>query len=536
VTRIQVVVNVSTVFIGFDEPRLHVDCDMRPTTSLHEWLQRRGRVQRAYPTPLGDRSYQERMITEFASELAQKRNPLGVAPCGSGKSWVACQIARRANAKGKAIGFVTVRRALTHDITDRLTRLGVPHGVIMPGYTDNHHRTKVASIHTMASRGTVLDVDCLFLDEAPIFLGNEFRQVVDRHSHIPRVLLSASPVRADGQGLGRIADSIVMGPTIQELIQSKILVPTRIFTRDVPDTSSIDVNSSGEYNEPQLEKLMSRPAIVGNLVKEWLYRANNLPTIVHAVNLAHAAKIVKKFQDAGVNAVMISAETPDDERRRVFDDMCQDAPPKKEALLLDLAGNVPERFGAPESDREWSLEDSDPKKPHKAVLAIRRCDKCWFTYSGHIPKCPECGNPHVSTVREIREKAEALVEYTRQQKEASIARSQSRMTEEKKEEKLKKLIWECAEKQHKPGSLFIKYKLSTAENLPDKWKPLVFSGVATIGKYKDANCQLEECRNSLIGRIKSLDNFDATPLISTAIRLHGEASTQERKLVGLGLL
>lgn len=450
-------VNVSTVFIGFDEPRLHVDCDMRPTTSLHEWLQRRGRVQRAYPTPLGDRSYQERMISEFSKELAQKRNPLGVSPCGSGKSWIACQIAQRAHAKGRAIGFVTVRRALTHDITDRLTRLGVPHGVIMPGYTDNQHRTKVASIHTMASRGTVLDVDCLFLDEAPIFLGNEFRQVVDRHSHIPRVLLSASPVRADGQGLGRIADSIVMGPTIQELIHSGILVPTRIFTRDIPDTSSLDVNSSGEYNEPQLEKLMSRPAIVGNLVKEWLYRANNLPTIVHAVNLAHAAKIVKKFQDAGVNAVMISADTPDDERRRVFDDMCQDAPPKKEALLLDLAGNVPERFGAPESDREWTLDDVDPKKLHKAVLAIRRCDKCWFTYSGHVPKCPECGNPHVATVREIREKAEALVEYRKQQKDRAIERWRERSDDDKKAEKFSEYLKIAKDKGYKRGWPWARY-------------------------------------------------------------------------------
>ena len=455
--RTQVVVNVSTVFIGADYPALHVDCDLKPTLSLHDWMQRRGRVQRAYPTPIGDRSYQERMIAAFQRELAAKRNPLGVSPCGSGKSWVACQIAQRAHAKGKAIGFITVRRILTHDITDRLTRLGVPHGVIMPGYADNHHRTKVASIHTMASRGTVLDVDCLFLDEAPIFLGNEFRQVVDRHSHIPRVMLSASPIRADGQGLGRIADSIVMGPTIQELISSGILVPTRVFTRDMPDTSSIDVNSSGEYNEPQLEKLMSRPAIVGNLVKEWLYRASNLPTIVHAVNLAHAAKIVKKFQDAGVNAVMISAETPDDERRRVFDDMCRDAPPKKEALLLDLAGNVPLRFGFPEDPREWSLEDVDPKKSHPAALSVRRCEKCWFTYRSSTPACPECGNAAVPTQRQIKERAEELVELKRQQKDAAIERYVKNADDDKRIAKFAELLKITKDRGFKRGYAWGRY-------------------------------------------------------------------------------
>lgn len=474
--RVQVVVNVSTVYIGADYPALHVDIDMRPTQSLHDWIQRRGRVQRAWPAIQGDRSYQEDLISSFAAELAAKRNPVGVSPCGSGKSWVACRIAQRAHAKGKSIGFVTVRRVLTHDISSRLTAFGVPHGVIMPGYTDNHHRTKVASIHTLASRGITLDVDCLFLDEAPIFLGNEFLEVVKRHAHIPRVMLTAAPVRADGMGLGRIGDSIVMGPTIQELIDKKFLVPTRIFTRDVPDTSSLDVNASGEYNEPQLEALMSRPAIMGNAVKEWLYRANGLPTIVHAVNLAHGAKIVKKFQDAGVNAVLISADTPDAERKRVFDEMCENSPPKKEALLLDLAGNVPERFGAPESDRQWTLADIDPKKPHQAVLAVRRCDKCWFTYSGHTAKCPECGNAHVPAVREIREKAAALVEYRQQQKAAAIDRWASKVD---RHEEFLKMVEEGRKKGWKPYAAIARYKAIFKEEIKPEWKSDAFRKTPT---------------------------------------------------------
>jgi len=474
--RIQIIVSVSTVYIGFDEPRLHVDIDMRPTQSLHDWIQRRGRVQRAWPAVQGDRSYQEDLIAGFAAELAAKRNPAGVSPCGSGKSWVACRIAQRAHSKGKSIGFVTVRRVLTHDISSRLTAFGVPHGVIMPGYTDNHHRTKVASIHTLSSRGITLDVDCLFLDEAPIFLGNEFLEVVKRHAHIPRVMLTAAPVRADGMGLGRIADSIVMGPTIQDLISKGFLVPTRIFTRDVPDTSSLDVNASGEYNEPQLEALMSRPAIMGNAVKEWLYRANGLPTIVHAVNLAHGAKIVKKFQDAGVNAVLISAETSDSERKRVFDEMCENSPPKKEALLLDLAGNVPERFGAPESDRQWTLADVDPKKPHAAVLAVRRCDKCWFTYSGHTAKCPECGNAHVPAVREIREKAAALVEYRQQQKAAAIDRWANKVD---RHEQFLKMVEEGRKKGWKPYAAIARYKAIFKEEIKPEWKSDAFRKTPT---------------------------------------------------------
>lgn len=455
--RIQVVVNVGTVYIGADYPALHVDCDLKPTQSLHEWIQRRGRVQRAYPAIQGDRSYQTRIEEECREALRRKKNPLVVAGCGAGKSYIACKIAQAARAKGKSIGFITVRRVLVADISDRLNAFGVPHGVLMPPYKDNDHPTKVASIHTLAARDITLDVDCLFLDEAPLYLSTQFLEVIKRHNHIPRICLTASPCRADGQGLGRLADEIIMGPSIEELIGAKFLVPTRIFTRSIPDTSKLDVNSSGEYNEPQLATLMSRPAIVGDLVKEWLYRANNLPTIVHAVNCAHADVIVARFAKAGVNAVSISADTPDDERKSVFDNMCRDAPPKKHALLLDLAGNVAERFGRPEDAREWTLDDVDPKKPHVAVLSVRRCDKCWFTYRSSTPQCPECGNAHVPTVRQIREKSEALVEYQREKKAAAMDRYREGADVEKKIAKLAALIRTANDNGYKIGYVFAKF-------------------------------------------------------------------------------
>ncbi len=456
--RIQAVVQVGLCSIGFDEPRLHVDCDLKPTQSLSDWLQRRGRIARAWPAIQGDRSYQNDIINRTRDELKAKRNPIIVAGCGAGKSYVACKIAQLAVERGKAIGYITVRRTLVHDITARMASFGVPHGVIMPGYEDNSHPTKLASAHTMAARDTRLAVSCLFIDEAHVFLGPEFKAIIGRHADIPRVLMTASPWRADGLGLGRIADSIINGPSTDELISAGFLAPTRIFTREIPDTSRLDINpSGGDFNEPQLEKLMSRPAIMGNLVKEWLYRAANLPTLVHAVNLHHAALIVDRFQAAGVNAVAISAETPDAERKRVFDDMCEGSPPKATALLLDLAGNVAERFGAPESPREWTLEDIDPKEAHGAVLAVRRCDKCWFTYSGHTSKCPECGNPHVPTVREVREKAAALVEYKRKQKEVGIEIYRSKADKEAKIKKFSELLRTAKEKQYKRGWAWGRY-------------------------------------------------------------------------------
>lgn len=479
-SQIKVVVQVGLCAIGFDRPELAVDIDAKPSNSVADWLQRRGRVSRAYPAPQGDRSYQEYLIDRAKAELAAKRNPLIVSPTGSGKSFIACRIAQRAYAKGCSIGFLTVRRALVDDISSRLARFGVPHGVVMADRKDNEHRTKVASIHTLAARDMTLDVDCLFLDEAHCYLSNEFGAVIARHSHIPRVLLTATPWTASGAGLGRIADSMILGPSIQDLTDQGFLVPFRIFTRSIPDVSKLDINSSGEYNEPQLEQVMSSAAIMGDIVKEWLYRAEGRPTIVHAVNISHADKIVAKFRKAGVHAVRIDASTPDHERNRVFDNMCAGAPPKHEALLIDLAGNVAERFGHPQDDREWQLEDrGNPKEPHAAVLSIRRCTKCWLTYKSSASKCPECGNAYVPTVREVREKKAALTEYKREQKEKAIDRWRDKCDADAKHKKLVELIETGVQKKWKPAAALARYRAIFKEDVPPEWRGEVFRRART---------------------------------------------------------
>lgn len=454
--RIQVVTTVGICELGFDEPRLSVDIDMKPTQSVSSWLQRRGRVGRAWPPVGGDRSYQTKAILDCRAELKAKRNPLLVLPCGAGKSFIACKIAQLATQRGRSIGFLTVRRALVADISERLTGFGVQHGVIMPGYSDNAHRTKVASIHTVAARDLTLDVDCLFIDEAHLYLSTEFSAVLARHSHIPRVMMTATPWKANGQGLGRIADSMVLGPSTEDLIFGGFLVPSRVFTRHVPDTSKVAVNESGEFNEGQLATVMSQPKIMGDAVKEWLYRAGGRPTIAHCVNVKHSQAVAERFMKAGVHAVAIDADTPDAERKRVFDDMCRDAQPKEQSLLIDLAGNCLQ-FGFPEDPREWTLEDRDPKKTAPAALSVRRCEKCWLTYRSSTPSCPECGNAYVSTQREINEKAAELVELRRTQKDKAIEKFVDGADEKKKVEKFAEYLATAKAKSYKQGWAWGRY-------------------------------------------------------------------------------
>jgi len=431
-----------------------VDICCRITGNLGNWLQRRGRVSRVYPAITGDRSYQTRLLEEARKYF--NLDPTLTSPCGSGKGELQAMIAASCHAKGKSATIVTPRRLLVSELSNRLNRYNVPHGVTMPGFEQTTHPIQVVSMDTASSRNLTFDTDLLMIDEAHTALSEQRMDFINRHT-CHKLFLTASPTRGDGKGLGRVSGHIIQGPSIRDLQQLGFLVPCKVYSCEQPDISGLDV-SGEDFNQEQAAKIMNRPGLIANAVKEYIRLGEGLPGIVHASSVAHSKALVERFNQAGVPAAHIDAESTDAEREEVFERIKLSARPKKYSILLDCSGNVM-RMGLPDDDREWSLEDQEgvSKNPTKAALAIRRCDKCWFTYSSHVPKCPECGNPHVSTVREIREKAEALVEYRKQQKDRAIERWREQSDDDKKAEKFSEYLKIAKDKGYKRGWPWARY-------------------------------------------------------------------------------
>ncbi len=446
--------------LGFDCPEIIVDIDGRPSCSLSDWLQRRGRAARAYPAIVGDRSNQGVFLDGIRAVLARKLTPVGVAPCGFGKSYVAALMAQGAARKSRALGFLTPRRILVKDISSRLTKFGVQHSIVMAGVSQTSHRTVVASIDTVVARSLTLDVDCLVIDEGHMFMSDARMKVLERHSHIPRVVLTATPHRTSGQGLGRIGDELVLGPTADELIAAGFLVPSKVFAPEIPDVSKCAVNGE-DFNEAHVAAVMMKPGITGNIVKEYLFRGAGLPCIVHACNVAHSKSIVERFNAAWVPAAHIDADSSDVEREEVFARLKMMARPKTHSILIDMAGNTL-RFGFPEDAREWTLSDTDPSnaKPHVAAMAVRRCPKCWYCFKASTDKCPGCGNKHVPEQRTIIERATALVEKRREKKEAARDRAAA-LPQDELMQKFLALNRVAKAKGYAPGWVKIQYHAAT---------------------------------------------------------------------------
>ena len=445
---LQIISQVSIAELGWDCPPMAVDICCRISGNLGNWLQRRGRVSRVYPAITGDRSYQTRLLEEARKYF--NLDPTLTSPCGSGKGELQAMIAASCHAKGRSATIVTPRRLLVSELSNRLNRYNVPHGVTMPGFEQTTHPIQVVSMDTATSRNLTFDTDLLMIDEAHTALSDQRIAFINRHT-CRKLFLTASPTRGDGKGLGRVSRHIIQGPSIRDLQQLGFLVPCKVYSCEQPDISALDV-SGEDFNQEQAAKIMNRPGLIANAVKEYIRLGEGLPGIVHASSVAHSKALVERFNQAGVPAAHIDADSTDAEREEVFERIKLSARPKKYSILLDCSGNVM-RMGLPDDDREWTLEDQDgvSKKPTEAALTLRRCEECFAVFRSYVPTCPECGKEYVATGREIKERNEALVEYQKQKKAEAIERYVARAGDDVKIKKMAEWLKMADERGYKKG-------------------------------------------------------------------------------------
>ncbi|MHB1953450.1 MAG: DEAD/DEAH box helicase, partial [Sulfobacillus sp.] len=233
---------------------------------------------------------------------------------GSGKTLCAAHIIHSASGRGNRTLFVAHRKELIEQASAKLTAYDVNHGVIMA----NHWRRRpqlpvqVASIQTLIRREPP-HTDLLIIDEGHRVMGASYRTLIDHYPDAVVLGLTATPTRIDGKGLGEVFEHIVSGPSISELIQQGYHVPVRHFAPFIPALAAVRT-VAGDYDEHQLEDLMDRPQIVGDIVDHWKTLAADRQTIVFATGIEHSKHLAAAFVAAGVSAVHIDGTTKAAER------------------------------------------------------------------------------------------------------------------------------------------------------------------------------------------------------------------------------
>lgn len=141
------------------------------------------------------------------------------------------------------------------------------------------------------------------------------------------LLVTATPERPDGRGLGRhadgIADALVVGPGMRELIDDGYLCPYKVWT--IPhkvDYSQVAVGASGEFVQARLVAAEDcDKKLVGNIVSTYRLRVPGKRAICFMSSVKKAEETAKAFRDAGVPAAAVDGSTPDHIREKTVEDL-----------------------------------------------------------------------------------------------------------------------------------------------------------------------------------------------------------------------
>lgn len=207
---------------------------------------------------------------------------------------------------------------------------------------------------------------------------------------------------------------------------------------------------------------MSSKRIYGDVLKYYRKLGKEQQAIAYCVNVAHSKEVCEMFNNNGIKAIHIDAQTPDKERTKVLtafknkefkvlcncnlisegitlpsadvglllrptlsltlyiQQACRVLTPNenKKAIIIDFVNNI-QRHGMPTMDRQWSLENKVQEyynENEDGTFKIRICQECFGTFE-KAKICPYCGAEYETTPIEIRNFKEIELKKIEEEKE-----------------------------------------------------------------------------------------------------------------------
>jgi DNA repair protein RadD len=387
-------------------------------------------------------------------------NVMPVAPTGSGKTVVLSKLLRDEPGSSIAIAH---RQELVSQISLALARNGVRHRIVGRknsnlvrvitalqvaelGYSflDPSAKCGVGGVDTVVKMTTepwFKSVRLAVQDEGHhVLKDNKWGRASVLFPNARGLFPTATPLRADGKGLGRnadgLTDALVLAPSMRELIGMGFLTEYRIFAppSDFHRENIRVSDSTGELVKEDATKEVKRACITGDVVQHYLRIAGGKLGVTFAVDVEEATKTAAAFKAAGVTAEVVTAETPDALRANIlrrfknreilqlvnvdlfgegfdlpalevvsfarptesfalyaqqFGRVLRPSEGKSEGIVIDHVGNVL-RHGLPDRPRIWSLDRRDKRAAKNDAIPLKVCVECLSPYEAVKKRCPYC--------------------------------------------------------------------------------------------------------------------------------------------------
>lgn len=373
------------------------------------------------------RDYQlESVNAVYRSMMGGHKSIVVQSPPRTGKTVIMAEIARRATSKGNRVLFIVHRKEILEQAKNTFKQDDV-----------NMSLCKMGMVQTITRHVDELTKSSIIMiDEAHHALSKSYQRIIDAFPKSLKLLFTATPWRMDGKGLNVIADDIIVGKPISQLIDQGFLAPVDYYAPSEIDVTQLKTKRNGEFDEKSIDQAV-KPKIYGNTVNHYLKLANGKQAIAYAYNVASAERLADAFNQVGITARAVSGKTDKHERERIVADYRDgkiqvvtnaelfteglDLPnvdcvimlrptqslslylqfamrsmnPRsgKRAIIIDHVNNV-ERFGLPTIDRQWILggRDEHSKSSNGSpIKSVTVCSKCFSTFYRKGDNCPFCG-------------------------------------------------------------------------------------------------------------------------------------------------
>ena len=289
------------------------------------------------------RPYQTNTKTDiYNAWAAGHSNVLSVLPTGAGKTVTFSDIIREHTGAAVAIAH---RQELVSQISLALARDKIRHRIIGPknvvklcvnlhmlelgaSYYDPSARCGVAGVDTLVRRGDDLrawlkSVTLWVQDEAHhVLKDNKWGTAAKMFPNAKGLGVTATPLRADGRGLGGHSDGLfnilTEGPGMRDLINMGYLTDYRIFAPEsflIMDDDDISANT-GDFKHTAIVKKFrqAKNKIIGDVVDQYIKHANGKLGITFVPDVEDAIDTATAYTARGIPAAVVSAKTSDMDR------------------------------------------------------------------------------------------------------------------------------------------------------------------------------------------------------------------------------
>ena len=394
------------------------------------------------------------------------KNNLAVSPTGGGKSVIVSDIILDGAKIDRKQSVIAHRNELVSQMSVHIANRGIPHRIIGSNTTVSQttrlHRkmfgrsfinpsasTAVVGVDTLIARRELLlpwtsQNDLWVIDEGHhVLKKNKWGRATEMFPNALGLGVTATPCRADGQGLGRdfdgVFDSMQEGIGMRDLINIGALSDYELACpRSDLEVNDNEVSASGDWSNQKLRKAAKKSHIVGDVVEQYCKHAYGKQAICFATDVETAGEIENNFNASGIRAVSLSAKTNPAVREKYIEEFktgkltilvnvdlfdegfdvpaCEvvimarptaslgkyrqmvgrclrTADGKLYGLIIDHVGNVV-RHGYPDKHIVWSLGRRDKrgrqeKDPDEIELKV--CVFCTKPYESFRLLCPYCG-------------------------------------------------------------------------------------------------------------------------------------------------